>query len=77
MLLQALLGLEADAHAGVLRLQPNLPPWIKRLRYRNLHVAGECVDFEVVREGKRLVVEVADAGGLRIEQADAAQLACE
>jgi glycogen debranching enzyme len=77
MLLQALLGLEADAHAGVLRLQPNLPPWIKRLRYRNLHVAGECVDFEVVREGKRLVVEVADAGGLRIERADAAQLACE
>jgi glycogen debranching enzyme len=73
MLLQALLGLEPDAAEGVVRLKPMLPTWLGRVSFRKLRVAGTLVDFDVVREGHRLLVHVIDDGGLRIEtrQADA------
>jgi glycogen debranching enzyme len=73
MLLQALLGLEADAAEGVVRLKPVLPNWLGRVSFRKLRVAGSMIDFDVVREGHRLLVHVVDDGGLRIEarQADA------
>ena len=32
-----------------------------------LSVAGTQIDFDVIREGHRVLVEVGDAGGLRIE----------
>ncbi len=67
MLLQALLGLEADAFEGVVRLRPVLPNWLGRVSFRKLRVAGTQIDFDVIREGHRLLVEVGDAGGLRIE----------
>jgi glycogen debranching enzyme len=71
MLLQALLGLEADAFEGVVRLRPVLPNWLGRVSFRKLRVAGSQVDFDVIREGHRLLVDVIDDGGLRIESREA------
>jgi glycogen debranching enzyme len=67
MLLQALLGLEADAFERVVRLRPVLPHWLSRISFRKLRVAGSMVDFDVIREGHRVIVDVIDDGGLRIE----------
>jgi hypothetical protein len=44
-----------------------LPNWLGRVSFRKLRVAGTQIDFDVIREGHRLLVEVGDAGGLRIE----------
>ncbi len=71
MLLQALVGLEADAFEGVVRLRPVLPNWLGRVSFRKLRVAGSQVDFDVIREGHRLIVDVIDDGGLRIESREA------
>jgi hypothetical protein len=71
MLLQALLGLEADAFEGVVRLRPVLPNWLGRVSFRKLRVAGKQLDFDVIREGHRLIVDVIDDGGLRIESREA------
>jgi glycogen debranching enzyme len=71
MLLQALLGLEADAFEGVVRLRPVLPNWLGRVSFRKLRVAGSLVDFDVIREVLRLLVDVIDDGGLRIESREA------
>jgi glycogen debranching enzyme len=57
MLLQVLLGLEGDAYERILRLRPTLPPWLNRVCYRNLRVAGTQVDFEIIRDGDRLTVQ--------------------
>jgi glycogen debranching enzyme len=67
MLLQALLGLEADAFTRVIRLRPMLPNWLGRVSVRKLRVAGSQVDFDVIREGHRLLVDVIDSGDLRVE----------
>jgi glycogen debranching enzyme len=71
MLLQALLGLEADAFDRVVRLRPVLPNWLGRVSFRKMRVAGSQVDFDVLREGHRLIVDVIDAGGLKIETREA------
>jgi len=72
MLMQAMLGLEVDALAGVVRLRPTLPEWIGRVSYRELRVADRRVDFDVVREGHRLRVHVLEGGGLKVEVREAA-----
>jgi len=71
MLLQTLLGLEVDAFAGLVRLRPSLPPWLGRVSLRKLRVGGGEVDFDVVREGHRVIVDVIDDGGLKFETRDA------
>ena len=71
MLLQALLGLEVDAFDGVLRLRPVLPTWLSRVSIRKLRVNGRRVDFDVLREGHRVLVDVVEDGALRIEARDA------
>jgi glycogen debranching enzyme len=71
MLLQSLLGLEVDALARVVRLRPSLPHWLGRISVRNLSAAGAHVEFDVVREGHRILVDVIDDGGLRIESREA------
>jgi glycogen debranching enzyme len=74
MLLQALLGLEADAQLGVVRLRPSLPEWLGRISIRELRVADRQIDFDVVREGHRLRVDVLDDGGLKVEAREAEDL---
>jgi glycogen debranching enzyme len=67
MLLQALLGLEADAPGRVVRLRPLLPPWLGRVSVRKLRVAGRMLDFDVVREGHRVLVDVLEDSGVRFD----------
>jgi glycogen debranching enzyme len=74
MLLQALLGLEVDALSGVVRLRPSLPEWLGHISVRELRVADRQIDFDVVREGHRLRVDVLDDGGLKIEAREAEDL---
>jgi glycogen debranching enzyme len=71
MLLQAMLGLEVDAFAGAVRLRPTLPPWLGRISFRNLRAANSRVDFDIVRQGHRIAVDVIEAGGLRVEVREA------
>jgi glycogen debranching enzyme len=71
MLLQALLGLEANAFERVVRLRPLLPAWLGRVSLRKLRVAGTSVDLDVVREGHRTLVDVLDDGGLRFDVREA------
>jgi glycogen debranching enzyme len=71
MLLQALLGLEADAFERVVRFRPLLPEWLGRVSLRKLRVAGSSIDVDVIREGHRTIVDVLDDGGLRIETREA------
>jgi glycogen debranching enzyme len=73
MLLQALLGLEVDALAGVVRLRPSLPEWLGRISVRELRAANRQLDFDVVREGHRLRVDVLDDGGLKVEAREVAE----
>ncbi len=51
MLIQAILGLEADAPHATLRLQPQLPDDIGRIHVRGLRVGDAVVDLDVTREG--------------------------
>lgn len=67
MLLQALLGLEVDGLNGVVRLRPVLPHWLSRVSYRRLRVGQRRVDFDVIRDGHRVVVDVIEDGGLQFE----------
>ena len=71
MLLQALLGLEVDALSKVMRLRPSLPAWLSRISVRNMCAADARVDFDVVRDGHRVLVDVIEDGGLRLEAREA------
>jgi glycogen debranching enzyme len=46
---QALLGLAADAPAGVLRVDPHLPDWLPTLHVRGLRVGAASVDLHFTR----------------------------
>ncbi len=48
-LLVTLLGLEADAAAGVLRVRPALPAWLDDVRLEQLGVGAASVDLQVLR----------------------------
>jgi len=50
-LVRAMMGLEPDAAAGVLRLRPLLPEGVDRLSLRGLHVGAATVDLDVTRAG--------------------------
>jgi glycogen debranching enzyme len=56
--LQALLGIEADAPAGLLRLTPALPAWLPDLTLRGLRVGTQSFDLRFVRAGEATQMEV-------------------
>jgi glycogen debranching enzyme len=62
-LVQAMLGLEPDAGAGVLRIRPSLPESIGRLAVKGLRVGGAVVDIEVTHRETRATVR---QGTLRV-----------
>jgi glycogen debranching enzyme len=65
--LAVILGLEADAPAGELRLRPALPDWLTEVRLTKLGVGRSAVDLTVRRatgSNHELVIE--QDGGLRI-----------
>jgi len=68
-LLQALLGLRADAPQGLLYVDPELPPWLPDVQLRGLSVGGAKVDLQVWREGERSVWDATiREGTLKVEQ---------
>ncbi len=72
MLLQAMLGLEVNATAKVVRLRPQLPRWLGRVSVRRLRVGQHAIDFDILREGHRVLVDVLEDDGLRVEVREAA-----
>jgi glycogen debranching enzyme len=55
---QALLGLEADAPNGVLRLDPALPPWLPDLTLRDLRLGDQTFTLQFHRAGETTVTNV-------------------
>jgi len=68
-LVATLLGLEADAQDGLLRVHPALPEWLSEVTLRQLRVGDSSVDFRVVRQpdGHHHVELLAGGDGLRVE----------
>lgn len=63
-LMATLLGLDADASAGVLRLRPALPDWLPQVRLEQLGVGTACADLTVERTAAgRHRVTVTDLDG--------------
>jgi glycogen debranching enzyme len=53
LLLQAMLGITADAPARALRIErPALPDWLQRIRLEGLRVGGASVTLEFKRDGR-------------------------
>lgn len=69
MILQAILGLQADGHDGVLRIvRPRLPYWLNAVQVRRLRVGRGEVDLQFRRRGQRMQVEVlASSGQAQVE----------
>ena len=69
MLLQAAIGLEPDAAAGVLRLRrPSLPAWLGEVTIMGLRVGQATVDLRLEEAGGRTRCTVlAQQGALRVE----------
>ncbi|MCC6718199.1 MAG: amylo-alpha-1,6-glucosidase [Acetobacteraceae bacterium] len=66
--LQALLGLQPDAPAGLLRLDPHLPDWLPDIILRRLRVGGQTFDLHFHRDGAHTDVKVlrGDPGAVRV-----------
>jgi hypothetical protein len=63
-LLKILLGLDADAAAGVVRVRPALPDWLPQVRLEGLTVGTASVDLQVTRRPDgRHEVEVSNSDG--------------
>jgi hypothetical protein len=58
LLLQAILGLRADAPRERLYLAPALPPWLTSVEMEHLQVGHARVSFRCWREGKASRFEV-------------------
>ena len=68
-LVTTLLGLDADARDGVLRLRPALPDWMSEVTLRQLRVGDASVGFRVVRrpDGSHEVEVLAGEEGLEVK----------
>jgi len=68
-LLQAILGLDADAHKKVLYVDPVLPHWLPDITLHNLRVGTSTVTLRFWTEKDATRYEVVDSKGeLRAEQ---------
>ncbi|MFI5783296.1 glycogen debranching N-terminal domain-containing protein [Nocardia sp. NPDC051570] len=68
-LVATLLGLDADAQAGVVRLHPALPAWMSQVTLRQLRVGDASIDVRVVRrpDGSHGVEVLAGEGDLEVQ----------
>ncbi|MFQ6012802.1 MAG: glycogen debranching N-terminal domain-containing protein [Thermoplasmata archaeon] len=64
---RALLGMEADAGAGTLRLRPFLPPPFSRLRLRSLQIGTSRIEVEAEGQGEETEACVRTLSGPRLE----------
>ena len=67
-LLQALLGLEPDAAAGVLHLDPRLADWMPDLTVPDPRVDGQVFGLRFRREAATTRVEVLRGDPTRVKQ---------
>ncbi len=68
-LLQAILGLQADAPSDRLYVDPRLPPWLPDVTLRDVAVGPASLDLRFWREGERTRWEVArNDGGVGVVQ---------
>jgi glycogen debranching enzyme len=69
-LLQAILGLDANAHEKTLYVNPVLPHWLPDITLHNLRVGASTVTLRFWTENEKTRHEVLDAqGDLRVEEA--------
>ena len=68
-LVATLLGIDADAREGLVRLRPALPDWMSEVTLRRLRVGAASVDFRVVRrtDGSHEVEILGGEDGLRVQ----------
>jgi hypothetical protein len=57
-LLQAMLGIELDAPAGCMRIDPNLPEWLPDVTLRGLRLGVATFDIAFTRQGGQTRHEV-------------------
>ena len=62
-LLQAILGLRADAPAGRIYVEPTLPPWLPEIQLSQLKVGDSELHLRFWREGPDSRWEVLDRRG--------------
>jgi glycogen debranching enzyme len=62
-LIRAILGLEADAQANTLYVDPDLPKWLPEITLHNLRLGDETVTLRFWREGEASRCEVLSAAG--------------
>jgi glycogen debranching enzyme len=67
-LLQAILGLQADAPNGRLYVDPVLPPWLPDVTLRGLRIGGAKVVLRFWRDGEHTRWEPSIDGHIEIEQ---------
>jgi len=67
-MVSTLLGIDADAAKGVLRLRPALPEWMSEITLRQLRVGDASADLQVIRrsDGSHRVDVLAGADGLQV-----------
>lgn len=57
-LLQAMLGIQPDAPAGKLYVDPDLPPWLPDITVLDLRLGGQRLDIRFRRDGDKTVWDV-------------------
>jgi glycogen debranching enzyme len=71
LIIQSIIGLEADALHGTLRLRPHLPAGVTAVELRNLRVAGHSLDVEIHQVDERVEVNVSPESSLAVIVDDA------
>ena len=68
MFLQAIIGFQPDASAGMLYLDPTLPDWLPDLAVSGLRMGQQTFDLRFWRDGKetRFQVDAGDAGNVEL-----------
>jgi glycogen debranching enzyme len=75
--LQSLIGFQPHGEAGVLYLDPWLPPWLPDLTLKDLRVGAETFDLQIHGEGDRVEIDVLRGDASRVRRrsfADASEM---
>lgn len=68
-LIQAILGLQADAPRSALYIDPLLPPWLKDLNLNGMQIGESSVDLKFWQDGEKTLWDASVSGAkLKIEQ---------
>jgi glycogen debranching enzyme len=69
LMLEAILGLRADAHEKRVQISPNLPDWLNTVRISNMRVGDKRISFRVDRrdDGQTEVTPEGEYTGISLE----------